>query len=234
MRLGNWVLLCFSLMASGCAVVSSSDVNPSTIYSGYSASYDEASNKLSFNASFFVGGETGTYVELDDKSSITLDSRPMVKDKTIINQIIYESELTADPQSLNAFYTFAYTNDVGSVYRNSVQIPGHVTLSIPQAGGASIAGGFSVSWQSMTAMGLHESVRATLSASNVVTSQSNWSGGRSGQIAFAPQDLKDFKPGPASVILCRESYTSDVQGPSAGGSLSVSYCATPLNVTLIR
>src|SRR4051812_37639774 len=109
MRLGNWLLLCLSVMASGCAVVSSSDVNPSTIYSQYSANYDEAGDKLDFHASFFVGRETGTYVELDDKSSVTINSKPMVKEKTFLNQIIYENEMVGDALSLLSAYTFAFT-----------------------------------------------------------------------------------------------------------------------------
>lgn len=234
MKLGNWALLCLSILFSGCAVVSSTDVNPSTIYSQYSAKYDEATNKLEFNASFFVGGETGTYVELSDKSSVMLDARPMVKSKTIINQIIYESDQVADSQTLLSAYTFAYTNDVGSVYRNSVQIPSRVSLAALQSVNSSITSGFSVSWQTPSMLGSGENIQAILKGSNTVVSQSSWSGGTSGQITFSPQELKDFKPGPATVTVCRENYTTNVQGPSAGGSISTSYCSAPINLTLIQ
>lgn len=234
MRMGIWVLLLFSVMSSGCAVVSSTDVNPSTIYSQYSANYDEATNKLDFNASFFVGGDTGTYVELSDKSSVLLDSQTMVKNKTVFNQIIYESEKTADSQSLAAAYTFVYTNDAGTIYRNAVQIPVSVSLSTPQFGSTSIASGVSVNWQATTAVGAHENIQAILKSANTAASESSWSGGSSGQITFSPQELKDFRSGPATITLCRQSYTTDVQGAAAGGSLSVSYCATPMTLTLTQ
>jgi hypothetical protein len=237
MKRENRALLCLCLFAagtSGCAVVSSSDVNPSTIYSQYSVDYEESSNKLAFNASFFVGGETGTYVELDEKSSVMLDSQPLAKDKTIFNQIVYENESVTPPQSLSTVYTFTYTDDSGNIYRNPVRMPGRIAWNGSQATSASIAAGVSVRWQSATAIGRDESVVVAISGSNSSAAESAWSGSTSGKIVFSPQVLNSFKPGPATMTLCRSTYTNSVQGTPAGGSLSVRYCATPILITLTQ
>jgi hypothetical protein len=147
------LVLVTALLLVGCAKEDSSDVNQSTIYASYSASYDDTHQTLSAMATFYFGAPGGTYLELGDKSSILFDGLPLDLTTDIINQAYYENQWSGlSPNPVGQAQTFTYMDTDGTVYENSIVIP---FLPVVQYSAATVtaAGGLRVAWTTPDVLG---------------------------------------------------------------------------------
>lgn len=231
--LGLALSIAIAIGSTGCADVISSEVSPGAIYSSYSANYDEASHVIHFSAIFTVGGELGTYVQLDSHSSITLDQVPMSMDRNILDQIVYDYDLPASPQALTQTHTFLYVDDSGNAYQNTVTLPATVTFGAGQSLSASIRSGFTIYWNSTEPVGDYDQLRAEFQGQNTIESLSATGGGAAGDIVVVSSELQNLGLGSASVQFCRSNSTGAIRGTAEGGQISVSSCGTPLSIAIV-
>lgn len=239
---GNLILglvLFVSAFTSGCADISSSQVSPSAIYSSYGAHYDEASNKIRFSATYTVGGALGTYVQLDSKSSVTLDGNSMTMSRDIFDQIFYEYDLSPATQALAQSHQFVYTDDSGRAYINTVSMPGLVVFQPNQNTNASIgssSSGFAVSWvladTTSGSLGANDQIEFQIQGAQKGILRSISPGGASGQIYISAAELQSVGLGTASMSICHQTSSGSIQGTSEGGDISLTTCSTPLYITI--
>jgi hypothetical protein len=236
-KLHYWIAV--GAIATGCAQVSSTAVSQSAIFTSYQADYSETESQMSLMATFNVGGSTGTYVNLQSPSQVSVNGSPLSESTDIFNQALYES--TIDGESPLNHQTFVYIDDSGNTYTNTLVIPAAVAVLNSSGSVLSKSAGVSVGWTSSSALASNESLEATIQvegtsgASGTPTEASGvaaTSGGNGGTIAIDPSELQQLPTGPAALTLCRSQNGSTAEAPGAGGFQSVSYCTAPVSVTL--
>ncbi|OFZ22000.1 MAG: hypothetical protein A2X94_16215 [Bdellovibrionales bacterium GWB1_55_8] len=235
---------------SGCAVVGSSKVDPSAIQTSYRASYSEQSGRLSYEATFQVGDGFGTYVQFDDGSEVKIDSQLMVLSDTLFNQISYiasVSSVAPGADDLTKTHVFSYKNaqcqqgacgTSSEIFQNSFRIPARVFIAEEQDKTASPQAAFLVHWGTSDRIQSNERIYAYISQPTTQGGERQHSRiasnaqGSSGVIEFAALDMANFVTGPAEVWVCREGYSSSIQSPSEGGSLSAGYCSKRVSLNI--
>jgi len=235
------------LLFTGCAVVGSSKVDPSTIYTTYKAQYDARLRELSYSASFQVGEGFATEVMLDGGSDVRIDGASMSIETSILNQISYTSTYrNVNSEELNKTHTFVFTNTrcqestcsgTGETFQNTFRLPSAIALAKIKTQTPSRATALTLTWATADTIRTRESVYAELSrntseASSSRTAYASHPSGSSGNVTFSTEDLVSFGPGPAELRVCHEYYSSSIQAPAAGGSLRLLYCSEAIDINI--
>lgn len=133
---------------SACSTTKSDNVDTAGIYAVFAVSEDGANARG--DATFYVGGTTGTVLQLSAGDSITCNGNTMSENQDLFGKYYYYSgcgTLTA-----GATYTLVFTrngDDGVETYSSSVVMPAAVTVTSP-SGGASYTRGqtIPVTWNS--------------------------------------------------------------------------------------
>ena len=238
------------LFLSGCAVVESSKVDPSAVQTTYRASYDEQNRELSYQASFQVGNDLGTYVRFDDGSEVRIDSRAMMVED-FLGMISYRATLKSpSSEELSKTHTFAYKNvqcqggacgNPSDVFQNSFRLPGRIFVDEAQDKTASLKAPFVVRWRVADQVGSGENISATLrqggsrSADEHVSTISDLSvQGASGTVIIPLETMAKLTLGSAEIWICRESVLREIESPSDDGRLTTEYCSKRASLKILE
>jgi hypothetical protein len=230
------LLAAIAFFGSGCAVVGSSQVDPSTVWTKYAASFDAGSGQLELSATFTVGGEFGTFLELDGPSEVRADDAVMTEEKGIFNDVHYVRRVSATAEDLLHDYRLTYVNNAGQSFANLIRAAGDVAIGAGQAAQASLRARYLARWEARDPVRAGETVTATLtrtgpegggSALKTATDP-----GSTGQIVFEPEDLATIGAGPARLTICRSISREPAEAPK-GGRIESSYCSAPFALTVV-
>jgi hypothetical protein len=118
-------------MVTGCSSTPSENVKTT----GISASYSVESNdgaQATCSARFFVGGSTGTVLDLTSGDSVTCNGQAMARQQDpLTHMITYSAQLAAQAGST---YTIVFTRSGEAPYNSSVVLPRSLTVTSPASG----------------------------------------------------------------------------------------------------
>jgi hypothetical protein len=133
----NKVIFTFSLLififTVGCSTTNSDNVNTEGFYVVFELTADGANTRG--DATFYVGGLTGTVVQLSAGDSVTCNGNPMNESQDLFNRYYYWGGCGA--LTVDATYTFVFTRSTASgdeVYTSTVTMPEALTLTSPGDG----------------------------------------------------------------------------------------------------
>ena len=218
-------------LTQGCDVVDSSQVSPSTVYSGYSAHYNEQTGSANYSAHFSVGGSTGTVLELDGSSTVEIDGSSMGMERDIFNDITYVDTVQASVQTYQSGHEFYFRDQNGNVFRNDFSFPTLVEV----ASGPTVASlnGFSVNWVANGPMDPSDSVTGVVTRSDGMTAQAEtnpW-GAQNGTLTFAADALQLLGASQVQLTICH-THSAGIQCDASGGYIDISSCSRATSVTL--
>jgi hypothetical protein len=223
----NGTFLALLFVLSACSKISSTEVDASAIYGELGLSRTEGSSQATVSATFFVGGPTGTVVQMESPVTVTINGREASEmTDPILNMTSYVSSV-----STNAIVV--YTDKNGASYTNTLFMPGSMTMSLPAAT-AYISQGFTINYSSSSPFVSNEtlevSMSGNLSSSRMVMGAN--AGASSGSVTVSNQDLSGFSSGPISVQICRHT-NPDAQAPYPKGTMvTISSCSRAQTVNL--
>lgn len=231
------------LLATGCAKTTSSNINQGQIYTAYEATYryggpgyttDSSTPILRLSATFNVAGPTGTYVQLDGQSQVTVNGSTMTENQDLINQVFYTHEKDAAVEAdAQQSYAFTYTDNDGKQYQNTLSIPPTITVANAASTSYSLAAPLHISWSAPTPVATSETLTGYVEktdGSYFVSSQSGTVSGNSGDIIVGSDSLGTATAGNAMIYVCRSRSGVPAQAPSVGGSISVTRCSPKIAV----
>ena len=223
----NGALLGFLTIMTACSQISSSEVDATAIYGELSLSRTEGSASASVSATFFVGGPTGTVVQMESPASITINGQNASEQTDpILNMTSYVGSV-----STNA--SVVYTDKDGTSYTNTLLMPGSFSAS-PGSGTVFISQGFVLNYSSTSPFVSGEQLQITLNGNmdgTIVDVPLN-TGATTGSTTISASSLNGFAPGSLTIKACRNS-SPDAQAPfPKGTSISIQSCANPRTVNL--
>lgn len=226
-----------NLVASGCAKISSEEVDASSIYGEIAVNREESSSSVEVDASFYVGGSTGTMVYLVSPAGVRINGSPAAEvNDPILGRVHYTMDISASASSA----TVSYTDKNGRVYTNVVPIPGLLYANAP--GTVPKSSGFSVSYTSSSAFAAGERVEVVLSGSDArgggsagnTRTEYAMAGTGSGAIAVSSYDLQSFAPGSIRLEICRRRTPAAQHPYPKGLYVTAKSCANPVTVNLVE
>jgi len=224
-------LLVLSLLItlSACSKISSDEVEASSIYGELSVSREEGSSNATASARFFVGGSTGTMVNMVSPAKVVINGQEANEvNEPIIGTVSYQRSIPA-----NGNASIVYTDKEGGVYTNTLTIPGSTSMSV-SANTVFKSTGFVISYSSTSNFVNGESLEVYMSGSNYSTYQhfSLVTGAASGNATINASDLTNFTAGTLTVQVCREAHPS-AQAPFPKGTyVTLKSCANSKTVNL--
>ena len=225
-KLMNASILGFLLILTACSQISSSEVDASAIYGELSLKRSEGSSQATASATFFVGGPTGTVVQMESPASVTINGQSAneVTDP-IINMTSYQATVSGSA-------SLVYTDKNGTSYTNSLFMPGSISETVP--GTAFISQGFTLNYMSTTGFVPGEQLEITLSGINNgnIVDAALITGATSGSANISGSALNGFSPGSLTVSICRQSYPAAQAPYPKGTSVSIQSCSNPRTVNL--
>lgn len=210
--------LCAAVIFTACNREDSSNVNQDTIWAWYRIEYDANSDITYARATFRFSNFSGTKLELAENASITFNGEPLVWQNAIA---YYEKEYAGLVQS----GTFVYTDNDGSVFSNSVLMPGEIGFPA-DLDSLSIGSAFNLNWTG-DALQDGERVDLTLSGDNttgILQFFTTTGEGETGIVLGANQ-LGNLGTGITTMFMDKVYTEADMQTTSAGGLLEARYKA---------
>ena len=223
----NGTLLTLVMIMTGCSQISSNDVDASTIFGELSLNRTEGSTRASVSATFFVGGATGTVVQMDSPASVTINGQGASEQTDpILNMTSYTGTV-----STNA--TLVYTDKTGTSYTNTLLMPGSLSMSTA-SGTVFISQGFILNYTSSSAFLSDEQLEVTLSGNmgGSVTSFPLITGAVSGSVSISASNLNGISPGPLTIKTCRKLYPKAASPYPKGTTISIQSCANSRTLNL--
>jgi hypothetical protein len=225
----NLLLLTSSLALTACSQISSSDVDADSIYGELGLTQTEGSNQGTVSATFFVGGGTGTVVQLASPAGVTVNGQRAAEiTDPILNMTSYVGNTSGNA-------TVIYTDKDGKTYTNTLAAPGTFSISLP-SNTAFISQGLNINYTSASAFTSGDELQISLGSSfgGGGFIKSLTAGANSGSTSLNSSDLSGLQPGPYTLKVCRQS-TPSAQAPfPKGTTISIQSCANPKNITLQR
>jgi hypothetical protein len=223
------LVLTTAFLLSACSKISSSEVDASSIYGEIEVKRTESQSYIDVDASFLVGGSTGTMVYLVSPAGVTINGSPGSETEDFItNRVHYHASVSASAGSA----VVRYTDKNSREYVNPVNLPGITYASAPAS--ASKAAGFSISFSRSQAYvpGEQFDVQLTSATGGVSRSFAVVSGAASETHAIAPVELQSFPTGPLTVSVCLTRNPSATSPYPKGLRITVRSCANPVTVNL--
>jgi hypothetical protein len=212
------------LLLGACERELASNVNPDRVHTEYTANYSEDSRQLEVRATFFFGGSTGTYLELDGGSRITLNGSAMYAESTFLDQLYYERQengVSAD-NLVPRNFQLSYTDTAGRVYANAFSFgrPPRMTLSRDNVRREIV-----IAWESDEEISTDEIFLSYWGSSG--GGSSSFSGparARSGESRIAEDSWYSAGAHSVKFRICRSKRASNLEAPQAGGNLDATWC----------
>lgn len=222
------------LLLAACGNINSDKVAQTEIFTGYEASYSEDNSQLTASAWFTVGSGLGTFVNLDNGSSVSFNGVSLGETSSLFRDISYDFLQTLSATNASGMpLTFVYKDNNGNSYSNTASLPARIAISGISLDGT---GAMVVNWNTNSSLTNQESIRFTLSNrdNSKAVSAIDSNGFSSGQAIFSAADLASLSAQSAYLQVCRTQYLQSVQAPSVGGSFSASYCSASQVVNLVK
>lgn len=223
-------IVCFIFMGCSMDTVGSNDVRPEAIHQDYSLHYRESNNATSMSAQFRVGGSTGTTVELEPPSQLSMNGATPKKSG------LFGTSYSLAHSGPIAHGQFDYRDSYGQLYTNSVTLKSlmvHTNL-MPAMLGANYYVPIST-----YPMEPGDSISAVLKqefVENGVTRYVFVEGvyqASPSQVVFSAYDLSRLRAGVAQLELARVHRRSlDAAAPRGGGEISSQYSVRPVALTI--
>ncbi|TNF27876.1 MAG: hypothetical protein EP319_10310 [Deltaproteobacteria bacterium] len=207
----------------GCGQIDSDQVDQSEIYTSYIGTYSEESQDMKVTASLSVGGQFGSQVWLTDKSSLSVDGRPMDADDDIFNLIQYRYRTTRTSYDFPDVFRIRYQNEDGMIYENIIDMPAGVDFWVVDNLNRSSGG--TLKWKLRHYSGKAETLEFVIEdeLGKDITVHP-YASGSEGSYYIEPHRLNEFKGSTVRISVCRSRYKKSVDAPQAGGSLKSTYC----------
>lgn len=211
------LLVIFSIPTISCETESASDVNQERIYTTYQLGYDSQTGQTEANATFYFGGLTGTVLELEPPSEVTINDLSMEKKTGLI--LFYDRDF---PELVEEG-TFRFTDANGKLYTNMIPLPESIDFEIPSST-ISKSSDYVLSWTGEPIQQF-ESVSATIS-NNMSSTTFSETGVGATSITLQAEQLGTLENGQYTIVL-RKSYGPPLlESPEAGGFI-MSYYYSP-------
>ncbi len=127
-------------LIAGCSTTSSDNVKTSGFYVTYSVT-QEGTAKPTAVANLQVGGATGTYIDLSESDSVSVDGTKLERQKTIINSIYYSASVEEKPT-----YTFVLARAEESSTTKVVSHPVPFALQETEKLSGAYTGNVTLNW----------------------------------------------------------------------------------------
>jgi len=222
----NTSILFLALITTACSQIASNQVEPSSIYGELSLNLSEGTSIANVSATFFVGGPTGTVVQMVSPSTITINGQAATQVDDPIFGTSYQSSV-----STNA--AIVYTDSNGTPYTNTLLMPGSLSLTLPSAV-VSKSSGFTLSYTGTSGFVSGEQLIITLNgggSSNVIDA-ALVTGSTSGTEIISPSAFTNIPVGTLTVSICRRSNPSPQAPYPQGTSIIIQSCSSGTTVNL--
>lgn len=219
--------LALLLLLVSCAsneTANSDTVKQSEIYQSYTVTYNEGDMELSASAFFRFGGANGTTLNLVKPSSVTFNGQKMDAGNNIFSGTFYEINQQEPPSKA---YNFVFTDCDNKTYTNEVLLFPFKLDDCPAV--IKRTEGAKLKWVGAP---LQKDERMEVMMEGSEKSFCNATSYEAGasSIVITPENMKDMKPGDATIELKRVNYTNLKEATHLGGSLNVSYVAKRVSV----
>lgn len=247
------VILMFILGCRSCDTIDSTKLDPSEIYQDYTISASNDGTIVS--ATFRAGGSTGTTIELLSPSKVEYNGKPMTANvRTFLNGTFY----TSGSNGFSSSNTFFFTDASGNRFSNSVNIspieingeniqikqgmPAEIVISRPLANGerATISIVSETKPPASNTLGnSSNNGRSNSSNSNNEPPPLDYSsditpgaGSEPNRLKIAPEWLKNFVQGKATMKIVISSSALLQQTGIRGGALNYNIYSPEVGVTI--
>lgn len=215
---------------AACSQVSSSEVDASAIYGDLVLRRSAGSSNAEVSATFYVGGGTGTVINLDSPAKITFNDKEGIEDHNpIFNVVQYIQNIAVSNENVIS----RYTDKDGKEYTNSLFMPGSMAFAITSEH-VRKSSGFSFNYSSSKAFTSGEKLSISFSGPGNYKTQSYdlVTGAATGAKSIPGSEFSDFPPGSLTVSICRHLNPSAVSPYPKGTSISITSCAAEQTVNL--
>ena len=210
------------LAFTACESELASDVNQDRIHTVYELFYNADEDITRARATFSLGSETGTRLELTDAATVTFDGEPLQWNDVIS---FYELEMAGFRQN----GTFSYTDLNDETFVN----PASITATDFPDDNADIEQGraYELTWDG-PALGDDQTISLTLLTQNAVGNDRLFLEADRGatKIVLPGNDLDNLVSGPATLVLDRFEDSPLAQGTGAEGKVIGHYRAKSVTV----
>lgn len=226
------MVLTFGTFAVGCSIdtVGSTEVSSESIYQSYWAEFDEASSSTNLTATFRVGGSTGTTVELQSPSQVTVNGRSMARENFLgTRYILNQVGLVPDAR-------FSFVNQRGDRMENSIRIHpiaarlARTTVLVYEPLEIDIDTAVvpsNVEIKGVISMDRNDS------DSKYQSVTSAWDSRRQ-KLVFSGADLsRSLGDGPATLTISSSTWSRLAQSSREGGYISSTYKVRPIRLNMI-
>jgi hypothetical protein len=215
------------LMLTACSKISSTEVDASAISGDLYLTQYEGSNQATVRATFFVGGDTGTIVQLVSPANVTINGQAATEeDDALLNRTSYVGTSQGNA-------TLIYTDKNGLAYRNVLGLPGSVSVSLSSTTAFELQG-FSLGYSSTNAFSTSDQLTITLEGqggAGVFRKNAN-AGATSGLATISSSELGGLAPGTYALKLCRRSYPSAQAPFPKGTNVTLESCSNARTLNL--
>ena len=219
------------LVLSGCSQISSSEVDASAVYGELSLTRSQSSTTATAGVTFYVGGPTGTVINLDSPAVVTINGKTANSvTEPIINITSYQQSVAVS----SGIATIIYQDKDGTSYSNSLPIPGDFSFTVP--GTVSKSAGFNLAYTSDIGFFAGEQLELTLQGNNnsIFENFSLVTGAKNGTQNISASSLGGVTPGTLTVSICRASYPAAQAPYPKGTSVSNKSCSSSTTVNLVN
>lgn len=198
----------------------SDDVNPKTIYTSYSLTYQQETNQTTAFAAFNFDNTFGTRIQLTSGSKIEFNNTPLD-----YSGFQYRKEFSGYVSS----GTFAYTDTEGKVFKNSI----YITTTIQPGSISNIKRNTDFSYSFVgSSLQSKESIDIVIKDKNNKSIFISANSAPSNYISFPKSKLDSLALGTISLTLKR-NYTPDIiEKTEAGGFIMSTYEPSKTNLVL--
>jgi hypothetical protein len=218
------------IACTACSKISSDEVEASSVFGEISVDRTESSGSVQTSATFYVGGNTGTVIELDSPANVKVNgaSTSEITDP-ITNLIRYTRSVSIASPTV----TVLYEDKEGAFYSNSISMPGAFSQNY-DSGTVFKTQGFIIHYSSTNGFFSGEKIEVTLhnGSSSTYSQRALVTGAVTGDYSVSPSSLASLNSGALTIEVCRVSRPRAQQPYPKGTNISVKSCANSRTLNL--